>query len=110
MWSLPFYYLIDSYGLIRYPYLEYSAMSSSGDSVLKEHSPPGNLQDLTPENRKKWSDEFVSMWMDNEIQGKEDGREPLSQFFNGTKTPFDRTQKPATITWIAFPKLVGGCS
>ena len=85
-------------------------MASSEDSVLEEHAPPGNLQDLTPENRKKWSDEFVSVWMNNEIQGKEDGREPLSQFFNGRDTPFDRTQQPATITWIAFPKLVGCCS
>ena len=85
-------------------------MSSSGDSVLEEHAPPGDLQDLTPENRKKWSDDFVSLWMDNEIQGKEDGRGPLTQFFNGCNTPFDRTQKPATITWIAFPKLVGGFS
>ncbi|KAL8724855.1 MAG: hypothetical protein Q9166_007709 [cf. Caloplaca sp. 2 TL-2023] len=81
-------------------------MSSQNSSILEEHLPPGDLSDLTPENRKAWSDDFVSYWMDNEIAGKEQGREPLSQFFNGCKTPFDQSQKPATITWTAFPKQI----
>lgn len=33
-------------------------------------------------------------------------RKPLTQFFNGSVTPFDIDQKPIRITWNAFPNIV----
>lgn len=33
-------------------------------------------------------------------------RTPLTQFFNGSVTPFDIDQKPIHITWNGFPNIV----
>ena len=88
-------------------------MSSSTPAVLPIFHPPGNLDDLTPQNRKIWSSRYISKWMDDEIAGNEPGpcnttRTPLSQFFNPTKTPYDQSQTPGTVKWIGFPHRVAG--
>jgi hypothetical protein len=79
---------------------------TANTTTLPEFSPPANLNDLTAENQKIWSDNYISQWMNDEIAGNEPGRTPLSQFFNGTVTAYDTSQTPAAITWTAFPNLV----
>ncbi|GME26684.1 putative alpha-galactosidase B [Neofusicoccum parvum] len=85
-------------------------MSDFKAETLPYFSPPGNLSELTEENRELWSKQFISYWMDGEISADPSivspGRTPLSQFFNGTVDPFDTTQRPQAVTWNAFPKLV----
>ena len=86
-------------------------MSSSTPAVLPIFNPPGNLGDLTPQNREVWSRKYISQWMDDEIAGNEQGpcgtqRTPLSQFFNPTKTPYDQSQTPTRVEWIGFPHRV----
>ncbi|KAF8544174.1 hypothetical protein BDD12DRAFT_724447 [Trichophaea hybrida] len=49
--------------------------------------------------------------MNNEIAGGGAGpcgkpRTPLSQFFNGTVTAFDTTQKPKVVSWNGFPNRI----
>lgn len=89
-------------------------MAPKKDTVLKRHEPPGNLPDLTEPNKEKWSKEFISTWMQGEIDavpnivGK--GRTPLPQFFDGTKTPFNQGDSPKTVEWNAFPKVVSSNS
>ncbi|KAK6352358.1 hypothetical protein TWF730_009187 [Orbilia blumenaviensis] len=83
-------------------------------STLPVHSPPGNLDDLTPENRKLWSDLKISKWMEDEINATGENAEgpcgqprtKLSQFFDGTITPFEAGQDGATVTWTAFPGII----
>lgn len=86
-------------------------MSDLHDSTLPAFSPPANLDDLTPENREIWSQNYISYWMTGEINADpkvvSPNRTKLSQFFNGTVTPYDTTQTPAVVSWNAFPKLVG---
>ncbi|KAJ6078670.1 hypothetical protein N7467_008423 [Penicillium canescens] len=85
-------------------------MAPKKDTVLKRHEPPGNLPDLTEPNKEKWSKEFISTWMQGEIDadpkivGK--GRTPLTQFFDGTKTPFNQGDSPKAVEWNAFPKVI----
>ncbi|KAI9655094.1 MAG: hypothetical protein M1821_005577 [Bathelium mastoideum] len=78
--------------------------------ILPGFSPPGNLDDFTPETRKTWSEQYISYWMNGEITADPNvvskGRTELKQYFNGTITPFDTTQTPTTATWNAFPNLV----
>jgi hypothetical protein len=74
-------------------------------STLPDFSPPGNLDDLTPENKTRWSRDFISKSMNSEIQGLTGG-EPLTQYFNGTVTPFEVNQTGVDITWIGFPNKV----
>jgi hypothetical protein len=76
------------------------------ETKLKKFSPPGELQELSPDNQTKWSEQYVSRWMEDEIKGNASGRIPLPQFFNGTKTAYDRSQEGIAITWAAFPKRV----
>lgn len=86
-----------------------SIMASSEPSKLPQFSPPGNLGDLNDHHKTLWSKNYISYWIDGEISADPKvapDRKPLEQFFNGTKTPFDRNAKPATITWTAFPKKV----
>ena len=87
--------------------------------TLSEFDPPGypDVDDgLTAEQRLGWSQK-ISGWMNMEITAVEpdggplegpDGipRTPLTQFFNGTITAYETTQKPVAITWTAFPNLV----
>lgn len=86
---------------------------------LAKFDPPGwpFVDDgLTDPQKLDWSKQ-ISSWMDAEITAKEpDGtplpgprgtnRTPLTQFFNGTITAYDTSQKPVAITWIGFPNLV----
>jgi hypothetical protein len=48
--------------------------------------------------------------MNGEIDAKPEvvspGRTKLQQFFNGTVTPYDQSQKPVDVTWRGFPNLV----
>ena len=78
--------------------------------VLPEFHPPANLDDMTPEVQKIWSEKYISYWMTGEIEADKDvtipGRTPLSQYFNGTVTAFDWSQKVTPVTWNAFPNLV----
>lgn len=71
-------------------------------------NPPGNLPDLTPENRKLWCKNYISKWMTGEINADSDvvspGRTKLTQFFNACEQPGD--YETAAVTWVAFPKLV----
>lgn len=94
------------------------AMSSASIKTLEAYSPPGNLSDLTVDNQKLWSKLQIAHWIQSEINavdpdtgGPLEGpngiiRTPLSQYFNGTVTPFDVDQTPVAITWTAFPNLV----
>ena len=79
-------------------------------ATLLECDSPGNLDDLTLENRKLCSSQFMNYWMQGEIDANHNvvshGRKPLTQYFNGTLTPFETTQKPQPVTWIVFPKTV----
>lgn len=82
---------------------------ASSNTKLLEFSPPGNLPELTKEHRELWSKNYISYWIDGEISADQQvapGRTPLYQFFNGTKTPYDRSKGPAIVTWPAFPKKV----
>ena len=94
-------------------------MSSASIKTLEAYSPPGNLSDLTAHNQELWSKRCIARWIQSEIkavdpetnkkppvQAGEFIRTPLSQFFDGTVTPFDHDQTPATIKWKAFPNLV----
>lgn len=94
-------------------------MSPTSIKTLEVYSPPGNLSDLTTDNQKQWSKSYIAHWIQSEIKAVDPDtdkpplyggggiiRTPLSQFFDGTVTPFDVDQTPATITWIAFPNLV----
>lgn len=88
-------------------------------SRLPAFDPPGwpYVDDgLTPEQKTSWSTDNISDWMNVEISAKNDDgkplqggggviRTPLTQFFNGTITPYDLGQKPVSISWIGFPKL-----
>jgi hypothetical protein len=87
--------------------------------VLPEFNPPGwpDVNDgLSAKQKAAWS-QLVSSWMQTEITAKNDDgspliggggvvRTPLTQFFNGTVTPYATTQPPQTVSWIGFPGLV----
>lgn len=87
--------------------------------VLPELNPPGwpYVNDgLSAGQKEAWSQE-VSSWMETERTAKNpDGttltggsnviRTPLTQFFNGTVTPYNTEQPPQPISWIGFPGLV----
>lgn len=82
------------------------------DSTITQFAPPGNLPDLTPENKAIWSQHFISQWMSDEIAGNETDpygqpRTPLTQFFNPQITAYDVGQSPTRIQWTAFPHKVG---
>ena len=94
-------------------------MSPTSIKTLDIYSPPGNLSDLSTDNQKQWSESYIAHWIQSEIKAVDPDtdepplyggggiiRTPLSQFFDGTVTPFDVDQTPATITWIGFPNLV----
>ncbi|KAE8399527.1 hypothetical protein BDV37DRAFT_287549 [Aspergillus pseudonomiae] len=74
------------------------------------HEPPGNLSDLTGDNKDKWSKDYISHWMQGEIKADPRvvgaGRTPLTQFFDGTVTPFNQQDKPLPVEWNAFPNLI----
>lgn len=78
-------------------------------SILPRHAPPGNLSDLSEANKDKWSNKFISYWMQGEIDANPDvvskGRTKLTQFFDATKTAADQS-KPKPVKWNAFPNLV----
>ncbi|KZZ88757.1 hypothetical protein AAL_07958 [Moelleriella libera RCEF 2490] len=73
---------------------------------IQRHEPPGNLDDLTDENKTTWSKCFISHWIEGEISADsrvvEDGRTPLTQFFES----FNAGSEPILVTWNAFPKLI----
>jgi hypothetical protein len=87
--------------------------------VLPELDPPGwpYVDDhLSVGQKVEWS-QLVSSWMNSEITAKNDDgspltggggviRTPLTQFFNGTVTPYDTEQGAQRVTWIGFPGLV----
>ncbi|KAL3444583.1 hypothetical protein BJX65DRAFT_170392 [Aspergillus insuetus] len=75
-------------------------------TTIAKFSAPGHLQDLNPTNQLAWSNDHISQWLDDEIAGNVLGRTPLSQFFNGTRTPYNQGQQGVAITWSAFPKRV----
>ena len=80
---------------------------SAKASVIAEFSPPGNIDELTVENKSLWSRDCISKWMDDEIAGNvSDERTPLSQFFNGTLTAYDIDQAGVDIAWVGFPNRV----
>ncbi|KNG87654.1 hypothetical protein ANOM_004148 [Aspergillus nomiae NRRL 13137] len=62
------------------------------------HEPPGNLSDLTGDSKDKWSKGYICHWMQGEIKADPRvvgaGRTPLTQFFDGTVTPFNQQDKP----------------
>ncbi|KAJ5086935.1 hypothetical protein NUU61_008242 [Penicillium alfredii] len=78
-------------------------------SVLSRHAPPGNLPELSEANKDKWSKDFISHWMQGEIDANPDvvskDRTKLTQFFDATKTASDQ-RKPKAVTWNAFPNLL----
>ena len=78
----------------------------SAASKLPEFSPPGNLPDLTQENKSLWSKTRISQWIDDEIAGRQPGRTPLKQFFNGTTTAYQTGQNGVEITWNGFPNKI----
>ncbi|GKZ38164.1 hypothetical protein AbraIFM66950_010159 [Aspergillus brasiliensis] len=79
-------------------------------TTLKRHEPPGNLPDLSEENKNLWSQNYISYWMKGEIDADPNvvgkGRTPLTQFFDGTVTPFNQQDPPRVVEWNAFPKLI----
>ncbi|KAI9370724.1 hypothetical protein BJX61DRAFT_544354 [Aspergillus egyptiacus] len=79
-------------------------------TTLKRHEPPGHLDDLTEANKDIWSKDYISYWMQGEIKADPNvvskGRTPLTQFFDGTVTPFNQEQKPTPVKWNAFPNLI----
>lgn len=92
-------------------------MSNFKATKLTQFNPPGNLQDLTPANQKKWSEDKISGWMNLEISAKYPNgdpliggdnvvRSPLQAFFNGTVTAYDQGAATVSIPWTAFPNRV----
>ncbi len=75
-------------------------------ATIAEFSAPGNIDELTPANRSLWSREFISRWMNDEIEGNHPGRTPLTQFFNGTVTAYEVGQAGVNIVWNGFPNRV----
>ncbi|KIW87786.1 uncharacterized protein Z519_11760 [Cladophialophora bantiana CBS 173.52] len=73
--------------------------------TLPSFSSPGNVDDLSPQNRAGWS-ALMSGWIDLEIQRGTGSGSPLTQFFNGTVTAYNQNQAGATITWTGFPNKV----
>src|SRR3954470_14433144 len=57
--------------------------AGGADHVLPQFDPPGNLDDLSDEAKKRWST-FISDRMDREIAGDNEGSR--LQFFNPTAT------------------------
>ncbi|KAJ1323027.1 hypothetical protein MN608_11881 [Microdochium nivale] len=92
------------------------------ESTIPAFNPPGfphQDDQFSTKQKQDWS-ETISAWMDQEISGTDldvpcgdkppyvfVARTPLTQFFNGTQTPFDTTQKPVLVSWTGFPKNVG---
>ncbi|EON68667.1 hypothetical protein W97_07925 [Coniosporium apollinis CBS 100218] len=75
-------------------------------SKLSQFSPPGNLLDLTLDNRSPWSNIKISEWVNDEMSGRRPGRIPLKQFFNGTDTAYHIGQDGIKIMWIGFPNRI----
>lgn len=84
-------------------------------SKLPAHSPPGYplVDDLTAENKALWSNEFISNWMNAEIERgpnicrNEKPSTKLTHFFDGTVTPFNVGQAGVDIgPWEGFPGKV----
>ena len=84
-------------------------------STVPRHNPPGFpfVDDLTLKNKEMWSRDFISTWMRDEISGgpnicpNETPSLQLTQFFDGTVTPFDTSQAGLSIgPWKAFPGKV----
>jgi len=98
-------------------------MSSFVAEKLAAFDAPGypHLDDgLNPAQKLSWSDK-ISKWITGEINAVDENGKPLegpvvngvqtyrtvlTQFFNGTATPYDLKQKPTSITWFGFPKRV----
>lgn len=74
---------------------------------IDKFHPPGNLEDLSDDGRKAWSE-----WISAQIDAARDGDPQLSfdgpreQFFNPTKTEIAEDFKVVDITWTAFPRQV----
>lgn len=79
---------------------------SANASTITEFSAPGKINELTPANRSIWSREFISQWMNDEIEGNHPGRTPLTQFFNGTVQPYEVGQAGVNIVWNGFPNRI----
>ena len=85
-------------------------------STIPRHNPPGYplVDDLTDANKAIWSKEYISAWINAEIKRgpnvcrKGDPKVgKLTQFFDGTVTPYDVAQAGADIgPWEAFPGKV----
>ncbi|KAA8895555.1 hypothetical protein FN846DRAFT_1029659 [Sphaerosporella brunnea] len=68
-------------------------------SKLTQFNPPAFLTDFTPENAKRWSDEFVSPRMTLEA-------DLVTQFYNEVTSDWEDRRYQANISWIAFPNNV----
>lgn len=83
---------------------------TANTSTLPEFSPPADLPEFNSDTRKIWSTDYISYWMNGEINADRDvvgaGRTKLKQYFNGTVTAYDTQQSGQAVTWNAFPKLV----
>lgn len=84
-------------------------------SKLARHNPPGYplVDDLTEANKGKWSQDYISGWMSSEIEDgprickNEKKTQKLTQFFDGTVTPFNTGQAGVDIgPWEGFPGRV----
>jgi hypothetical protein len=73
---------------------------------LDRFAPPGNLDDLTPEMARGWSD-LVEHWINVEVrrlQGGDPGR-PV-RFFNERARPVPASAAVKAIPWDGFPKVL----
>ncbi|EFL14815.1 hypothetical protein [Streptomyces sp. C] len=83
-------------------------------ATLDLYSPPGNLQDLDEDGRKKWHAK-ISQFVDDAIEGPgpadgvlHDG--PRPQFYNATKTATSDDAQDVPVRWTAFPRAVADAS
>jgi hypothetical protein len=75
--------------------------------VINQFSPPGNVDDLLPANRKAWSDFLTERFFIPSKAGnpaQNDG--PRSQFFIPTVDDVAGPPVEQVITWTAFPRQV----
>src|SRR4051794_6067585 len=71
-------------------------LAGGADDVLLQFDPPGNLDDLDNDQKKRWS-KFISDRMELEITGDQEGKR--LQFYNPTKTATTADKLPAPISW-----------
>ncbi|PWW73299.1 hypothetical protein C7212DRAFT_300217 [Tuber magnatum] len=70
-------------------------------ATLNSFNPPAYLTDLTKENATRWSEEYISRWMDRSASTPE-----VTQFYNPTTRATTGEISKKNITWTAFPNTV----